>query len=147
MRSPLSLLQAKEIQLPQPFLIREMFLSLNHHRGPALDSLKKLSVLLELRGSELDTISQMLSHQGRVDGEQILPQPTNHTPSNTPQDATGVLGHKGTVLVHGHPAVHQDPQVSFLYAALQQVSLQPILAPRVVFAQMQVSTLALAIVH
>ena len=55
--------------------------------------------------------------------EENLFQPTNHTPSNTPQDAIGLLGHKGTVLVHGHPAVHQEPQVPFPYVALQTGSL------------------------
>ena len=70
MRSPLSLLQAKEIWLPQPFLIREMLLSLNHLCGSVLDSLKQFPVLLELRGPELDRVFQMQTRKGRVEGEQ-----------------------------------------------------------------------------
>ena len=87
-----------------------------------LDSLKQFPVLLELRGPKLDTVLQMRSHQGRVEGEENPSQPTNHTTSNTPQDAIGLLGLKGMVLAQGGPAVHQHPQVLFPYAALQQVS-------------------------
>ena len=141
MGSPLSL-QAKETQLPQPFLVREMLHSLNQLCGSALDSLKQFLVFLELRGSELDAVFQMRSHQGRVEGEENLSGPTNHNPPNTPHGAIDLLGHKGTVLAHGHPAVHQDPQVPFPYAALQQVSPQPILVTGVVLAQMQDYTLA-----
>ena len=140
------LLQVKETQLHQPVLIREMLYSLNHFCGSALDSLKPFPVL-ELRGSELDRILQMRSHQGRVEVEENLSRPTDHTPSNTPHDVIGLLGHKGTVLGHGHSAVYQDPQVPFPYAALQQVSPQPILVPGVVLAQTQVCILALVIFH
>ena len=144
MRSPLSFLQTKETQLPQPLLVREMLHSLC---DSALDSLKQFLVLLELGGPELDTLFQMRSHRGRVEGEENFSQPINHPSSNTLQDTVGCLGHKGTVLAHGHPAVHQDPQVPFPYAALQQVSPQPILVPRVVPAQMQTSTLVLVVFH
>ena len=75
MKSPLGLLQAKETQLPQPFLVREMLHSLNHPQGSALDSLKQFPFLLELRGPELDAIFQMRSHQGRVEAERGSPPP------------------------------------------------------------------------
>jgi len=143
--SPLILLQAKETQILQLFLVREMFHFLNHFCGSALDSLKQFLVLLELRGAELDTVLQMWSHQDRVEQEESLSQFTNHTPSNTPQDAIGFLGHKGTVLAHGNPAVHQDPQVPFPYAALQQVGSQALRGTGVVLTQMQDSTLALVV--
>jgi len=60
MRSPLSLLQAKDTQLPQPFFVREMLHSLHHLCNAALDCLKQFPVLLELRGPELDTIFQII---------------------------------------------------------------------------------------
>ncbi len=66
-RPPLSLLQAKETQLRQPFLVKEMLQSLHHFCGSALDSLKQFPVL-EQRGPELHIILQMRSHQGRVEG-------------------------------------------------------------------------------
>lgn len=87
-----------------------MLHSLNHPLGSAQSSLKQFPVLPELRGPELDAIFQMWSHQGRVEGEENLSRPTNHTASDTPQGATGLLDHKGTVLAHYHPAAHQDPQ-------------------------------------
>ena len=69
------LLQAKETQLPQPFLLREMLQSL-HHCGSVLYSLKHFPVLLERRGPELDTVHQVWSHQGTVGGgETNLSQP------------------------------------------------------------------------
>ena len=68
MSSPLSLLQAKETQLSQPFLIREMLQPLNHLCGFAMDSLKQFPVLLELRGPEIDTVLQMQTHKGRAEG-------------------------------------------------------------------------------
>ena len=70
MSLPLSLLQAKETQLPQSFLLKEMLHSLNCLCGSALDSLKQFSVLLELRGPELDRVFQMQTRKGRVEGEQ-----------------------------------------------------------------------------
>ena len=121
MRSPLCLLQTNETQLPQPFFIMEVLYSFYHLRCPTLDPLQQFPVLLELRGPELDTIFQMWSHQGGVEGKEDLSRSTSHLPSNTPQDAICLPGHKGTVLVHGHPVVHQDPQVPFPYTALQQV--------------------------
>jgi len=84
----------------------------------------------------------MWSHQGRVEGEENLSGPTNHPPPNTSHGAIDLLGHKGTGLAHGHPAVHQDSQVPFTYATLQQLSPQPILVTGVVLAQMQDYTLA-----
>jgi len=71
MRSPLSLLQAKETQLPQLFIVREILHSLNHC-GSVLNYLKQFPVLLELRGPELDTVLQKRSHQGRVQGKEGL---------------------------------------------------------------------------
>ncbi|PKU38718.1 rna-directed dna polymerase from mobile element jockey- hypothetical protein [Limosa lapponica baueri] len=91
--------------------------------------LQQLPVLLELGSPELDTVLQMWPQQGRVEGEDNLPQPPGDTFLNASQDAIGLLGHKGTLLTHGHPVVHQDSQVFFLRAALQQVSLHPTLQP------------------
>ncbi|NXJ72268.1 HOME1 protein, partial [Rostratula benghalensis] len=69
------LLQAKETQLPQPFLLWEMLHSLNHLCSPALDSLKQFPVPLELRGPELDTVFQMGSPQGRESAGRDIQSP------------------------------------------------------------------------
>ncbi|PKU40437.1 sterol regulatory element-binding protein cleavage-activating hypothetical protein [Limosa lapponica baueri] len=61
-------------------------------------------------------------HQGRAEGQDDLPPPAGHTLPDAPQDAIGLLGHKGTLLAPGHPIVHQDSQVFRLRAALQQVT-------------------------
>jgi len=60
----------------------------------------------------VDTVLQMGSHQGSVEGEEDLPHPAGHTILDAPQDPIGFLGSQGTLLLaHGHPVVHQDTQV------------------------------------
>uniref|UniRef100_A0A8C6JRR8 Uncharacterized protein n=1 Tax=Melopsittacus undulatus TaxID=13146 RepID=A0A8C6JRR8_MELUD len=46
-------------------------------------------------------------------------------------DAICLLGHKGTLLAHGHPPIHQDPQVPFPFTPFQQVNPQPVQVHRV----------------
>ncbi|PKU44305.1 hypothetical protein llap_5392 [Limosa lapponica baueri] len=85
--------------------------------------------------------------QGRVEGQDDLPPPAGHTLPDAPQHAIGLLGHKGTVLAHGHPVIHQDSQVFLLRAAPQQVSSQPVLVKGVIPPQVQHPTLAFIEVH
>ncbi|KAJ7407642.1 hypothetical protein WISP_125517 [Willisornis vidua] len=59
------LLKAKQAQLPQPFLVREMLQSLNHPCCPPLDWLQELHASLVLRGSELDTALQVHCSLGK----------------------------------------------------------------------------------
>ncbi|PKU30613.1 rna-directed dna polymerase from mobile element jockey-like [Limosa lapponica baueri] len=61
--------------------------------------------------------------QGRAEGQDDPPPPAGHTLPDAPQETIGLLGHKGTLLAHGHLVVHQDSQVFFLRAALQQGSV------------------------
>ena len=61
-------------------------------------------------------------HQGRVEGEENLPQPAGHTPLNSPQDPIGIPGNQGTLLAYGQLVVRQHSQVPLHRAALQQVS-------------------------
>ncbi|PKU35805.1 hypothetical protein llap_13892 [Limosa lapponica baueri] len=89
----------------------------------------------------------MQPHQGRVEGHDYLPRPVGHTLPDAPQDAIGLPGHKGTLLAHGHPVVHQDSQAFFHRAALQQVSLQSLLVHGVIPPQVQHSTLAFVEFH
>lgn len=39
-----------------------------------------------------------------------LPQAAGYSPSNATHNTVGLLCHKGTLLAHGQPQVHQDPQ-------------------------------------
>ncbi|PKU42718.1 hypothetical protein llap_6967 [Limosa lapponica baueri] len=86
-------------------------------------------------------------HQGRVEGEDNLTRPAGHTLPDAPQDVIGLLGHKGTLLAHGHPIVHQNSQVFLHRAALQLVSPQPVLVHGVIPLQVQDPTLALVEFH
>jgi len=64
----------------------------------------------------------MQLQQGRVVGEDRLPQPAGHALLNALQDVTGFLGLKGTMLACGLPVVHQDSLVLPYRVPLQQVS-------------------------
>lgn len=55
-RPPLSLLQAEQALLPQPFLMWEMVQSLHHFRSPSLDSPWGLHTSFVPRSPELDTV-------------------------------------------------------------------------------------------
>jgi len=57
-----ALLQAEQPQLPQPVLIAEGLQPSDHLRGPPLDPLQHIHVLLMLRAPELDTVLQVGSH-------------------------------------------------------------------------------------
>jgi len=57
-----SLLQAKQAQLPQPFLLGEMLQSPHHLCSPPLDSLQSFLVFLEVGSPELRTILHMWPH-------------------------------------------------------------------------------------
>ena len=55
MRSPHSLLQAKQAQFPQPFLIGEVLQPSDHLSGPPLELLQELHVLPVLGAPGIDT--------------------------------------------------------------------------------------------
>ncbi|KAK4826361.1 LOW QUALITY PROTEIN: hypothetical protein QYF61_007955, partial [Mycteria americana] len=69
--------------------------------------------LLSVRGPKLNTVFEVWPHQCRVQGHDHCPTPAGHTISDTSQDAIGLLGHLGTLLVHMQLAVDQHPQVLF----------------------------------
>lgn len=58
------LLQAKQAELPQPFLLREMLGSPNHLCSSLLDSLQELQVSIVLGSPALDMSLQMWPYQG-----------------------------------------------------------------------------------
>lgn len=60
--------------------------------------------------------------------EQNLPCPAGYAPLAAPQDATVLLVPRGTLLAHGHPAVHQGSQL-LLPELLSNSSAQPVLMP------------------
>ena len=47
-------------------------------------------------------------YQDRVEGEDHLPQLAGHSLFNASKDTIGHLGHEGTLLALGQPAVYQD---------------------------------------
>lgn len=66
---------------------------------------------------------------------------------NPPKDHTGLLGHNCTLLVHGQPFVHQEPQVLLCRVLLQQVSPQPVLMYVVISPQFHHATFAFVEPH
>ena len=72
-----------------------------------------------------------------VEREENLPRPADHTLLNAPQDTTGLLGNKSTLLAYGQLVTHQHSQVPLCRAALQQVSTEPALVLEVIPSQVQ----------
>ena len=107
-------LQAKQLQFPQPLLIRLLLLTLHWLRCPSLDTLHHLNVLLVVRGPKLTTGLEVWPHQCQVQGDNHFPSPAGHAIPDTSQDAVGLLGHLGTLPAHIQLAVTQHPQVLFL---------------------------------
>ena len=68
-----SLLQAEQPQLSQPVFTGDMLQPSDHPRGPSLDSLQQVHVLLMLGAPELDAVLQAGSYKCRVEGESHLP--------------------------------------------------------------------------
>ncbi|KAK4813670.1 hypothetical protein QYF61_017637, partial [Mycteria americana] len=68
-----SLLQAEQPQLSQPVFIGEVLQPSHHLRGPPLDSLQQVHVLLMLGAPELDTVLQVGSHKSGVEGAALNP--------------------------------------------------------------------------
>jgi len=119
------LLQTKQPQLPQPILIGLVLQTPHQPPCPSLDTLQQLSVLLVVRGPKLNTALKVRPHQCRVQGHDHLPTPAGHTIPGTSQDAVGLLGHLGTLLVPVQLAVNQHPQVLFCWAAFQPLLPKP----------------------
>jgi len=96
-----------------------------------------------VRGPKLNTVLQVRPHQCRVQGHNHLPTPAGHTIPDTSQDAVGLLGHLGTLLVHVRPAVDQHPKILFCWAAFQTLFPKPVALHGVVLTEVQDQHLAL----
>ncbi|KAK4826957.1 hypothetical protein QYF61_012806 [Mycteria americana] len=138
---------AEQPQLSQPVLIGEVLQPSDHFRGPALDPIQQVHVLLVLRALELDAVLQVGSHQSRVEGENHLPQPAGHASFDAAQDTVGLLGCKRTLPAHVQLFVHQYPQVLFRRAALNPFITQPVLKPKIAPTQVQDPALGLVEPH
>ena len=89
----------------------------------------------------MNTVLEVRPHQCRVQGQDYFPSPAHHTILDTNQDATGLLGHLGTVLAHNQLTVHQYTNVPFHQAAFQPLLPKPVGLHGVVVAKMQDLTL------
>ncbi|KAK4827229.1 hypothetical protein QYF61_015399 [Mycteria americana] len=112
-------LQAKQSELPQPLPISLVLQTLHQLRCPSLDTPQHLNVSLVVGGPKLNTAFEVRPHQCRVQGHDHFPSPAGHAIFDTSQDATGFLGHLGTLLAHIQLAVNQHPQVLLCQAAFQ----------------------------
>ncbi|XP_068544652.1 inhibitor of nuclear factor kappa-B kinase subunit alpha-like [Anas acuta] len=107
------LLQTKHPQRPQPLLTGLVDQALHQLCSPSLDTLQGLNVLV-MRGPKLNTALEVLPHQSRVQEDDHLPGPVGCTIPDTSQDAVGLLGHLGTLLVHVQASINQIPVALFL---------------------------------
>ncbi|KAJ7405457.1 hypothetical protein WISP_139464 [Willisornis vidua] len=85
----------------------------------------------------MHTALEVQPHQCRVQWNDSFPSPAGHAVADTSQDATGLLGHLGTLLDHVHLAVNQYPQVLFHRAGFQTLFPQSVALPWFVVTQVQ----------
>jgi len=78
-----------------------------------------------------------------VQGPDPCPAPAGHPIADPSQDASGLLGHLGTLLAPVQPAVDQHPQGLFRQAALQPLLPKPGALCGVVVTQVQDPSLGL----
>ena len=142
-----SLLQAKQAQFPQPFLIGEVLQPSDHLSSPPLDPLQQLCVFIVLGAPSLDTVLQMEPHKGRVEGNHHLFLPAGHLSFDAGQDAVGPLGLKYMLLAHVQLLVHQDPQVFLCRAALTEFFSQSVYTSGIALTQIQDHALSLVEPH
>ncbi|XP_050567062.1 uncharacterized protein LOC118250829 [Cygnus atratus] len=109
--------------------------------------LAKSLCLLHLREDAPGPVSSLWPSAGLFPGDPCLFCTGELRTGHSTPGSLGLLGHEGTLLAHGQPVVHQDPQVLLLRAPLQQVIPQPVLICPVVPSQVQDSTLALIKPH
>ncbi|KAK4818648.1 hypothetical protein QYF61_016619, partial [Mycteria americana] len=141
------LLQAKQSQIPQLFLIRLLLQTLPQLRCPSLDTLQHLNVPLVVEGPKQNTVFEVQPHQCQVQGHDHIPSPAGHAIFHTSQDAIGFLGCLGTLLAHIQAAVNQHPQVLFCLAAFQPLFPKPVALHGVAVAQVQDLALGLVKPH
>lgn len=115
-------LYAEQCQLLQPLLLHEVLQSPNHPHGPLLKSLQCGHLCLVLKSTELDPNPRCGLPQCWVKGQGHLWQLAGNNPLNAPQNTIGLLGHKGTLLVHVQLDIHKDPQASLHRAVFQSIS-------------------------
>jgi len=82
-------LQAKQAQLPQPFLTGGVLQPSDHLCCPTLDPLQQLCIPPVLGAPGLDTVLQMGPYEGRVEGDNHLPVPAGHPCFDAAQDTVG----------------------------------------------------------
>jgi len=86
-----SLLQSEQPQLPQPVLVGEVLQPSDHLRGPPLDLLQHIHVLLMLGAPELDAGLQVGSQESGVKGQNPLPRPAGRAALDAARDTVGWL--------------------------------------------------------
>ena len=68
-----SLLQAEQVQLPQPVFTGEVLQTSEHLCDPPLDPLQQLHILPALGARVWIAVLQMVPHKGRIDEDNPLP--------------------------------------------------------------------------
>ncbi|KAJ7414114.1 hypothetical protein WISP_86616 [Willisornis vidua] len=141
------LLQAKQSQVPQPFLTGLGPMSLPWALLLFSGPLQHLNIFPEWKGPKLNTILKVWPHQCRIQGKDHFPGPAGHTILDTGQDAIGLLGHLGTLLAHVQPPANPNRQVPFCLAALQPLCPQPTVLHGIVVTKVQDLALGLVKPH
>jgi len=128
-----SLLKAGRAQVPQPLHTGQVLQLSDRSGGPALDCLQHVHFFPVLGVPDWAQYSDAVC-QGPGEGGGPVPWAGCYTHRGTAH-AAGLVCCKGTLLLRVQVVVCQDPHHPFLRAALQAVSLQPVLFPQVIPSQ------------
>jgi len=93
---------------------------------PSLDTLQGLNVFVVGRGPKLNAVLKVQSHQCWVHRGDFFPAPAANAISDTSQNAVGLFGHLGILVVCVQLSVNRQPQVSFLYTVFQPLCSKPV---------------------
>jgi len=96
-----------------------------------------------LGAPELDAGLQVGSDESGVKGQNPLPCPAVHAALDAAQDTGGFLGCRRASLARVELLVHQHPQVLLLRAALEPLSVQPVLVFGIALTHVQAPALGL----
>jgi len=91
-----------------------------------LNIVQGLDVFLIVRSPQLNRVLETRPHQNLTQRDDHLPAPAGCTISNTSQDASGLLGHLGTLLAQGQPSIDQHTHNLFIHVVLQLLCPNPV---------------------
>lgn len=127
MNSPWSILQAEQALLPRPVFIGELLQHSHHLCHLSLEQLSRVPALHIMQTSELNAILLMWPHEGRTQGDNLLPHPSGHSFFDAAQLAFWTASaHWWLRESLSNTRIHQNPQVLLCRSAFNPLIIHPV---------------------